>query len=183
MFLERHNSEEARIQQGIGLFEQVRNIPYKLGLDGDPNKLVSEGVGNCTRKHLYLLPRLGQLGYKIDIGIAVFDWRQLSIPKEIVSLLNDPIQTHMFLFVDGNPIDATWPPYLPGFSSDQWDGVNSTSLGVTALKVTRFNPLIFQTRLSASSAFNILKNLSEKGKPTPFNNAFNLWLEGFQRTG
>jgi hypothetical protein len=89
----------------------------------------------------------------------------------------------MFLFVDGKPIDATWPPYLLGFFSNRWDGVNSTPLGVNALKVTKSNALLFQTRLSAGSAFNLLRNSSDKGKPTPFNDAFNLWLEGFQRTG
>jgi len=182
MFSERLGSKEVRVRQGVELFTKVRDFPYRLGLDGDPNKLVTEGVGNCTRKHLYLLPRLKQLGYKPEVGIAVFDWRQLPIPEEIISLLNDPIQAHMFLFVDGKPIDATWPPYLPvGFSSNQWDGINTTPLGVTALEIIKPNPLIFQTRLVAGYTFKVFRNFLGKEKPTPFNNAFNLWIEGFQK--
>jgi hypothetical protein len=177
---ERINLKEVRVQQGIELFAQVRNIPYRLGLDGDPNKMVNEGVGNCTRKHLYLQPRLEQLGYKVDIGIAVFDWRQLPIPNEIIFLLNDPIQAHMFLFVDSKPIDATWPPGIPGFLSSQWDGINATPLGVSALEIIRFNPLVFKARSMASRTVDSFKKIADQRRPTPFNDTFNLWLEHVQ---
>lgn len=181
MSLERFGLEETRIQQSVELFKRVRNFPYRLGLDGDPDKLVTEGVGNCTRKHLYLLPKLKQLGRKTEIGVAVFDWRQLLIPEEIISLLKDPIQAHMFLFVDDKPVDATWPQDLPpGFPSNQWDGINATPLGVTALEIIKPNSLIFQTRLIASSTFNVLRNLLGKEKLTPFNDAFNQWMERLQ---
>lgn len=180
MSSERLALKEAGIKRGIDLFAQVRNIPYRLGLDGDPNKMMNEGVGNCTRKHLYLQPRLKELGYKVDIGIAVFDWRELPIPNEIISLLNDPIDTHMFLFVDNKPVDATWPPGIPSFFSNRWDGVNATLLGVAAIEIIRFNPLVFKARSTAARTVDFLRNRINWRRPTPFNNAFNSWLEQVQ---
>lgn len=180
MTLETLPSNEARIQQAIEFFTQVRNIPYRLGLNGDPNKLISEGVGNCTRKHLYLQPRLKQLGYKVDIGIAIFDWRELPIPDEVISLLNDPIQRHMFLFVNDQPIDATWPPGIPDFPVIEWDGINATELGVSAQKIIKPNLLILQARSIASLTINAFRTITANEQSTLFNDAFNSWLERVQ---
>lgn len=163
------------IQGAIELFTRVRNIPYRLGLDGNPDKLFSEGVGNCTRKSLYLLSKLPPLGYKVEVGIAVFDWRQLPIPDEIISLLKKPVQRHMFLFANGQQIDPTWHPGIPGFTVSEWDGINPTPLGVPAIKIIKPNPAILQVRALASSLKNLISPVDQE--PTLFNDAFNHWLE------
>ncbi len=167
------------IQEAIELFTRVRNVPYRLGLDGNPNKLFSEGAGHCTRKHLYLLPRLKQLSYKVEIGIALFDWRQLKIPNAIISLLKNPIQKHMFLFANNQVVDATWHPGIPGFTSNEWDGVNATPLGVPAIKIIKLNSTILKARALAGSLKRLITSADQE--PTPFNDAFNFWLEKQQQ--
>lgn len=160
------------------VFGKVRDIPYILGLDGNPNRLLVENVGNCTRKHLYLLPRLQALGYKVTVGIAEFDWRELPIPIEITNLLKDPIDTHLFLYasLDGNEtvVDATWDFGMPqGFPVNAWDGYNSTQIGVSPIKIHRENYQVLKARALASAA---RRSIRQDRKPTPFNHAFNNWL-------
>lgn len=108
----RLRQKEVFRELAIELFYQVRDIPYVLGLNGDPRGLLSEYKGNCTRKSLYLKWKLEGLGYKVDLANAVFDWRELPMPRGIVDLLGEPTQDHMFLFVvDGENemmVDATW---------------------------------------------------------------------------
>src|SRR3990170_3123074 len=144
------------IQEAIDLFTRVRNVPFRLGLDHNPDKLFKEGVGHCDRKHLYLLPRLQHLGYRVDIGIAIFDWRQLPIPDTIISLLKDPIQKHMFLFANDQAVDATWPPGMTGFTTNSWDGINATPLGVEAIKIFKPNPAILHARILAGDLRDLI---------------------------
>lgn len=160
------------------LFEKVRDIPYTLGLDGDPNKLFVENVGNCTRKHLYLVPRLQSLGYRITLGIAEFDWRELPIPSEITRLLKDPIDSHLFLYTtfDGNEtvVDATWDSGMPqGFAVNTWSGHENTQIGVPTIKIYRESYHLLKARALMGAA---VRTLRQDRRPTPFNDAFNEWL-------
>ncbi|MFH1971032.1 MAG: hypothetical protein ABIJ05_01460 [Patescibacteria group bacterium] len=163
------------------LFTKVRDIPYVLGLDGNPNKLLSEYKGNCTRKHLYLATKLIPLGYKISLGIATFDWKELPIPANITSLLKDPTDTHLFLYASLNGkesiVDATWDLQMPeGFIKDNWDGESSMPISVPIKSIWREDINIFQTKALVDKSLRILRNIFESKKPTPFNDAFNEWL-------
>ena len=164
------NMTEENIQQNAAsIFTRVRDIPYVLGTQN-----------NCTNKHFYLLPKLKQLGYKIEIGIAQFNWQDLSpIPKEITALLKDPIDVHLFLYAKRNSaemiVDASWDPGMPdGFQINSWDGCNQTVIGVPALSIHRVSYHLLSARVSLGRLLR--KMLTDQPKPTPFNDAFNAWL-------
>lgn len=161
------------------LFRTVRDVPYVLGVDGDPNKLFTDNLGNCTRKHLHLIPRLHALGYKITLGIAEFDWQDLPIPPDILQLLKDPIDSHLFLYasLDGNEmtVDATWDSGMPtGFFVNDWNGIDSSQISVPALRVRRENYHLLRGRVTLLTALSYLRPANDR--PTPFNDAFNHWL-------
>jgi len=51
--LDRANTREA-VDYAVPTYMQVRDTPFALGADGgDLNALIAEGVGGCTRKHLF----------------------------------------------------------------------------------------------------------------------------------
>ena len=108
------------------LFTLVRDIPFVLGAEGKPETLIRDNYGGCVKKHLFLAPRLKRIGYKVDIGIAQFDWRELPIPDDILALLKQPIQYHMFLYLNKNGrssiVDATWDKGMSekGFPINEW---------------------------------------------------------------
>lgn len=161
------------------LFQTIRDVPYVLGLDGDPSKLFVDNLGNCTRKHLWLLPRLQKLGYAVTLGIAEFDWRDLPVSPDILQLLEDPVDSHLFLYasLDGNEmtVDATWDSGMPTrFLVNDWNGINSTQIGVPALRVRRESYHVLHSRAALLKALSYLRPV--KNRPTPFNDAFNHWL-------
>lgn len=183
--LDRVNTTEA-INYAVPAYMQVRDTPFALGADGgDLNALITEGVGGCTRKHLFLADRLKRSGFKVDLGIATFDWRELPIPSEILSLLKNPIQYHMFLYVRDTRIDApemhldaTWDRRIKhlGFTVSDWDGVNSTPIAVPAKRSWRQNYAVLKARSITSSIIRNLLNLNKGKEQTPFNDSFNMWL-------
>jgi hypothetical protein len=174
------------IKKAIKAFYQVRNIPYVLGLDGDPNKLMSDNKGNCTRKDLYLANQLEELGFDVILGIASFSWAELPIPQAFVDLLASPIDSHMFLYASHKSknnqltrIDPTWDPGLrkKKFPINDWDGVSSTPLGVKDHSIRTENLKLFWTKSAIRKIVNDLRILNgNKPKPTPFNDAVNNWL-------
>ena len=172
--------KELDIQSAGELFKKIRDIPYALGEDGDIEGLLRDGKGGCARKHLYLLPRLQQLGYEVDIGIAQFDWRDLPIPKEILVLLKQPIQHHMFLYVGINSanieIDATWDSGMKelGFPILNWDGVSPTGISVEGKNPRKQNLNVLKARSFISSSLQTF--VKRENEPTPFNDAFNEWM-------
>lgn len=178
---ERRILSEERIQEEAAqIFTRVRNIPYVLGTKGDATSLLRDNKGHCTSKHFYLLPKLRQLGYKTKIGIATFDWRDMpQIPKEITSLLHDPIDKHLFLFAQRNNremvVDASWDPGMPeGFPINSWNGYDQTKIGVPYLSIQRYAYPVLTARVTVSSALH--KIFTTHSKPTPFNDAFNEWI-------
>ena len=140
MTLER-TEEKGELLPAPQLYVKVRDVPFALGAEGKPDKLLEDNLGGCTRKHLFLAPRLKRMGYKVEIGIALFDWRELPIPEDILNLLKQPIQYHMFLFSNhGNKdfmVDATWDKEMQklGFPLFEWDETNQSNLGVKPISV------------------------------------------------
>ena len=173
------------IKKAVDAFYQVRNIPYVLGLDGDPNKLLPESKGNCSRKDLYLASQLKELGFEVILGIAAFSLAELPIPQAFINLLANPIDSHMFLYVRhpsiGNymRIDLTWDPELKTkkFPINEWDGIHTNELGVKAHTIRTENLKLFQTKALMRKVVNTLRTLNgNETKPTPFNDAVNNWL-------
>ena len=183
--LDRVNTIEA-VNYAVPIYMQVRDTPFALGADGGHlNALITEGAGGCTRKHLFLADRLKLSGFKVDLGIATFDWRELPIPSEILSLLKEPIQYHMFLYVRDSRIDApemqldaTWDRRIKhlGFTVSDWDGATSTPIAVPAKRLWRQNYAVLKARSITSSIIRNLLNLNKGKEQTPFNDRFNMWL-------
>lgn len=173
------------ITKAIKAFYQARNIPYVLGLDGDPNKLFLESKGNCSRKDLFLAQQLEDLGFDVMLGIAVFSWAELPIPQAFIKLLANPNDSHMFLYARHKSvgqltrIDPTWDPGLSKkqFPINEWDGIHSTPLGVKDHSIHTESLKIFQTKASIRKAISSLRMIKGNAqKPTPFNDAVNEWL-------
>lgn len=183
MFRERLVSQEEQRQEAVALYKKVRDVPYKLGLDGDPTKLFREGYGNCVRKLLYLAPRLGPLGYKVTgVGVAVFDWKELPIPKDITRLLRDSEDLHPFLYIKNHlgteiSLDASWDSKMPDdFRKLDWDGIDSTGLGVLHNHMFRESLGMVGIRVLLSLTAKEVRKVSGAKRDTPFNDAFNKWL-------
>jgi hypothetical protein len=172
-----HRSKQETEQfQAIDLFTQIRDVPYALGADGDIESILADNQGGCTRKHMYLMPKLKKLGYRVELGISQFDWRNLPIPPKILELLKQPIQYHMFLYVNDVEVDATWDVGMKhlGFPVYEWDGRLATGLTIIGENPKKRNFTILKCRSVASS---VLKQISGKSTEiTPFNNALNQWL-------
>src|SRR3989344_6791763 len=136
-------SREMNRQTAVNLTLAVRDVPYSLGSDGNTEGLLSEGIGGCARKHFYLMPRLQRLGYKVAIGMSQFDWREFPIPRDILSLLKQPVQHHLFLYFGfNNPenvLDVTWDNGMGplGFPVFHWDGYTSTGIAVNPTSVRK----------------------------------------------
>ena len=174
--------EAARLE-AAGLVRKVGDVPYKLGLDGDPGKLFAEGYGNCVRKHLYIASKLEDFDYSVtDIGIALFDWRSFRIPPGVINKLKDPIDTHPFLYVQNLGgkeiiIDVAWDLGMPeGFPVSFWDGIRSTGLGVKPIEIRREKYSLFKARASFFMAVNQVRGRIGQTRATPFNDAFNDWI-------
>lgn len=177
---------ERRVEKGFPfapeLVNRVRDVPYVLGADGKPDALLSDNFGGCARKHLFLAPRLKQIGYGVEIGIAQFDWRELPIPKDILSLLKQPIQYHMFLFLNREGkdfvVDATWDSEMHklGFPLIEWDESNQSNLGVKSTHVYKQNLFVLQSRSFVSESLRAFNTVLKGRQGTPFNDAFNNWL-------
>jgi hypothetical protein len=176
---ETDRSEAEILSEASRLFTTVRDIPYILGVDGNPANLLTQKLGNCTRKHLFLAPKLAQLGFDVGLHVATFDWRDLPIPKEITSLSADPTDTHLFLTATRNGeqmiVDATWDSDMPeGFAINDWDGTNQTALGVPALSVTTVSYQALYSRVMVGSVARYFRGSTpELG---PFSQAFNSWI-------
>jgi len=164
------------------LFVKVRDVPYILGADGNPEMLIEDNFGGCTRKHLYLAPRLKQMGYDVKIGIAQFDWRELPISKDILALLKQPVQYHMFIFLNkGNNhfmVDATWDKEMNkfGFPLVEWSESNQSNLGIKPICMYKQNLFVLKSRSFISENIRTLREVLKGQQDTPFNNAFNNWL-------
>ncbi|MCG2691965.1 hypothetical protein L6272_04020 [Microgenomates group bacterium] len=177
--LREHNQKELNQKDAARIATEVRDIPYALNADGNIKAIFEDRIAGCTRKHLYLLPRLKQLGYKVAIGLTDFDWRKLPIPDKVLSLLIDPIGYHMFLYYGferaENVLDVTWDKGMQhlGFPVFDWDGLSATGLTVEGSRTRKINRFVLQARSKAST---IMGNINLKDQSSPFNEPFNLWL-------
>jgi hypothetical protein len=177
---ETDRSEAEILSEASRLFATVRDVPYILGVDGNPANLLTQRLGNCTRKHLFLAPKLVQLGFDVQLHVASFNWRDLPIPEEVTSQSADPTDTHLFLTAtrNGNEmiVDATWDSDMPdGFAVNSWDGTNQTTLGVPALSVAPVSYQALYSRVMLGSVARYFR--SSTPELGPFSQAFNSWIE------
>jgi hypothetical protein len=118
----------------VELFEQVQKIPYQVSQYNEEVIDHSLEKGDCRHKHFLLKKLLQQEGFEVKETKVVFDWKDISIPTEILGILkagtvwdHDSLQVN----VDGRwiRVDCTWNPELKGKGfpvTENWDGVSDT---------------------------------------------------------
>jgi len=139
----------------IRLFEKVQIIPYKCRSEEFSYSGIMPPYANCNQKRNILRILLNNEGFESRDLDAIFDWKDLPIPEEILKILRNSgtQQKHHLLEVKINEdylkIDPTWNPELGkrGFPiTENWDGESNTEQ-ITKGKIWFYNPLIKKTSL------------------------------------
>lgn len=134
----------------IESFERVQKIPYRCRAKNFT--VINEEVpyANCGQKRRLLKQKLESLGFECRNLDAIFNWRDLPIPEEILKILknSETFQKHHLLEVKIGEnylkVDSTWNLELEklGFPVTKfWDG-NSDTEQITKGKIFFYNPLV-----------------------------------------
>lgn len=139
----------------IELFEKVQAVPYRCRSEEFSYSGVMPSYANCNQKRNILGILLDKEGFESRNLDAVFDWKDLPLPKEILKNLRNSgtQQKHHLLEVKINgdylKIDPTWNPELGrrGFPiTENWGGESDTEQ-ITKGKIWFYNPLIEEISL------------------------------------
>jgi len=119
----------------INIFRKVQKIQYKVCQFDESNINGKIKFGDCRHKSHLLKRLLDKEGYKTKKIKVIFDWKDLPIPKKIISILNksSTIWTHDALAVkihgDYIFLDPTWNPKLKKLDfpvTEKWSGLEDT---------------------------------------------------------
>ncbi len=119
----------------IKIFKYVQKIPYRVCKFEKEKITYKLKYGDCRHKAFLLKTLLEKQGYEVMEIKVIFDWKDLPIPKEIISILkkSSTIWPHDSLKVKIKnrwvKIDPTWNPELEkkGFPiTKKWDGKTDT---------------------------------------------------------
>jgi broad specificity phosphatase PhoE len=119
----------------IKIFEKVQKIPYRVCQFDETEVNEKLKFGDCRHKSTLLKKLLDKEGYKAKKMKVIFDWKDLPISKNILSLLkkSSTIWSHDALAVkihgDYLFLDPTWNPELKklGFPvTENWSGLENT---------------------------------------------------------
>ena len=174
-------------ETAICVFELVRRCPYQLGRwTGDPDSLFSAGFGDCRHKAAAQRRLLALKGVSSRHIQVLFNWADLPISAEILSILPETRGFHdtVELTLPGGPIlsDATWDPALAkaGFPiMPSWDGIAATS-GVTDGVLTTIREGDFPGGVNLYDHFGL--RWPERSKTLEFNAALNAWMQEIRQT-
>jgi len=119
----------------VKIFEKVQKIPYKVCKFEKEKIKGNLKFGDCRHKALLLKQLLEKEGYEVKELKVVFDWRDLPIPKEILSFLkkSPTVWPHDLLKVKVKnkwiKVDPTWNLELRKKRfpvTKNWDGERDT---------------------------------------------------------
>lgn len=120
----------------ILFFRIVRDIPYRIAL--------AEGEQDycCATKPMILDRLLSTLGLRCRHILCSFRWEDLNLPRHLVTLTHDEIDTHEYLEVlvpetqAWLKVDPNWDIWIrsPSIPIAQWDGLHDTILAVKPLE-------------------------------------------------
>ena len=119
----------------IKIFEKVQKIPYRVCKFEEDKVDKNLKFGDCRHKSTLLKQLLQKRGFEIKEVKVIFDWKDLPLPNEILSILkkSPTIWPHSSLKVKINnkwlKVDCTWNPGLEkkGFPiTKNWDGKTDT---------------------------------------------------------
>jgi broad specificity phosphatase PhoE len=128
-----HLSKRYILKHKVGL---IWNLPYQVKpfIKTQINKEIDDG--DCRHKSELLKQLFEEEGFKARIVYAVFDWKDLPIPKDILGILKSGTKmVHNLLEVNLNgkwiKVDATWNRDLQekGFPiTKHWNGKENTKM-------------------------------------------------------
>jgi hypothetical protein len=157
----------------IELFEKVQAIPYRCRSEELSYFGIMPPYANCNQKRNILRILLEEEGFESRDLDAVFDWKDLPIPEEIMKILRNSgtQQKHHLLEVRINgdyfKIDPTWNPELRVRNfpvTEDWDGESDTQQ-ITNGKIKFYHPALEKISLPYFP--------QERGE---FAREFNRWL-------
>jgi len=168
----KHTNKSYIIRRKVGI---MYNLPYKIKpfKIEEVNKELEEG--DCRHKTELLKQLLEEEGFKTRKIYAVFDWKDLPIPKSILKVLKSGTKmTHQLLESKLNnkwiKIDLTWNRELKekGFPvTSYWNGKEDTEM------VTKGKIKFYKTKEEAKKHKGLNKNKEELHK---FAEKFNEWI-------
>ncbi len=132
----------------IELFEKVQSIPYRCRSEEFFYSGILHPYANCNQKRNILRILLDNEGFESRDLDAVFDWKDLPIPEEILKILRNSgtQQKHHLLEIRINEdylrIDPTWNPELKDKNfpvTENWNGESDTQQ-ITNGKIRFYNP-------------------------------------------
>lgn len=177
------------IEQRINVFNQIREIPYRIVPDmhdpiEGPQKLMEFGCGSCTPKHFMLGYMFTQLDLIVKYVSFPYSWNQfqLDYPGDLRKLSeNLPIEYHLACKVQIENrwayIDATWdtPLKKAGFPVNEfWDGIGNTLIAI--------DPIDEIEHATAAQRAEYIKNQKadwteeDRTRSEAFYERFNAWL-------
>lgn len=122
----------------IEIFNQVRDIPYRIPLSLDETE--GKYGGSCLYKVELLKKLLEAEGLECRYRIGIFLWSQLNLPEEIRKAEHNDRGEHVWLEVWINNkwiiLDPSWDIGLVKiFSINSWDGISDTKLAVKLIEI------------------------------------------------
>lgn len=157
-------------KQLISIFNQIRDIPYKIPTT------IGEADCCCSGKHIMLKKEFEKLGYECKYRVCSFKWSDLNLPSELAEITHGDNSTHVYLEVkidnEWKNIDATWDKGLSGiFNINEWHGEFDTQIAVPVIGLFSYEE---SENIMANDDTEIVENdLKKNGE---FYIAFNNWL-------
>lgn len=113
------------------IFTRVRNIPYHCP------EFLEDKDNRCWGKNRKLYNLLKENNYKVRFRVCDFYWSKQKFPKQIISLVQEDLDKHLFLEIKINDkwvvLDSSNDSKLPEFNS--WDGNTNCKVAVNYEKV------------------------------------------------
>ena len=164
--------ETKTTKERVRLFRIVRDIPYYIGIDNEQDY-------SCATNPAILEALFKSIGLKVQRVLCSFKWENLNLPKNLIEIPHNSIETHEYLqvFVPETKkwakIDPTWDSKIinPTFPIAEWDGLNDTLIAVPTEQIWSVKE---SKKLSAQEDENKDEYLN---KNKNFFIAFNKWLE------
>lgn len=166
------------IEKRKGIFKIVRDIPYYISTGKEQDY-------SCATKPLILKTLLESLGLKLRRIICEFRWEKLNLPKELLELPHDEVDTHEYLEVyvpekeKWVKVDPNWDSWQRFFPVAEWDGISDTIIAVTPEKTYSPEDSMKIIKEEDEVSPQVRKDYLEKNKK--FFQALNKWLQ-YQRT-
>lgn len=164
----------------VAIFEKVQKIPYRVSKFDEKEINEKLKCGDCRHKSILLYNLLKKKRFDVKKIKVIFDWKDLPIPKRILSNLkqSSTIWDHDALSVRVNnkwvKVDCTWDLALEkvGFPiTKNWDGISDT------LQITEGKLKFYDTdKYTKDKRIKIIKE-----EAYVFAEALNSWFDNIRK--